>query len=94
MHWSPNFFSLLARIRLSSNPFFEEILDELVLVFRYLHFTDDEPAPKANIEVDLDMDTDVVVEADPRQIRQVFWNLLNNAVQAMPEGGAITTRWT
>ena len=38
--------------------YLKRILDELVLVFRYLHFTDDEPAPKANIEVDLDMDTD------------------------------------
>ena len=52
--------------------YLKRILDELVLVFRYLHFTDDEPAPKANIEVDLDMDTDVVVEADPSKFVRSF----------------------
>jgi two-component system, NtrC family, sensor histidine kinase PilS len=27
---------------------------------------------------------------DPDQIRQVFWNLIRNAIQAMPEGGVLT----
>ena len=29
------------------------------------------------------------VEADPDQIRQVFWNIARNAIQAMPDGGAL-----
>ena len=30
------------------------------------------------------------IEADPDQIRQVFWNLARNAIQAMPNGGVLT----
>ena len=33
-----------------------------------------------------------VVDADPNQIRQVFWNLARNAIQAMPEGGRLSVR--
>ncbi|MGB0647620.1 MAG: sensor histidine kinase, partial [Bradymonadia bacterium] len=29
------------------------------------------------------------VEGDAKQLRQVFWNLLNNASQAMPDGGEV-----
>lgn len=29
------------------------------------------------------------VRVDPAQMRQVFWNLFTNAVEAMPEGGAL-----
>ncbi|MEW6379531.1 MAG: ATP-binding protein [bacterium] len=32
------------------------------------------------------------VEADPGQIKQVFWNLATNACQAMPDGGTFTIR--
>jgi two-component system sensor histidine kinase PilS (NtrC family) len=30
------------------------------------------------------------IEGDPDQIRQVFWNLARNAIQAMPNGGMLT----
>ncbi|MFU8838360.1 MAG: sensor histidine kinase [Thiohalomonadaceae bacterium] len=33
-----------------------------------------------------------VVAHDPDQLRQVFWNLVLNAMQAMPEGGDLTIR--
>jgi len=34
----------------------------------------------------------LVVEADPERIRQVVWNLLNNALEAMPDGGELRLR--
>jgi two-component system sensor histidine kinase PilS (NtrC family) len=37
----------------------------------------------------LDVPRDCAVLADPRQLRQVLWNLLLNAAQALPEGGEI-----
>ena len=33
-----------------------------------------------------------VIEADPHQLRQVFLNLMANAVEAMPQGGTLTIR--
>ena len=32
------------------------------------------------------------IEADPYQIRQIFWNICLNSIQAMPKGGEITIR--
>ncbi len=36
------------------------------------------------------MDKEAIVQADEQQIQEVFMNLLNNAKEAMPEGGIIT----
>jgi len=35
-------------------------------------------------------DKSVLYEGDPNQIRQIFWNLARNAIQAMPQGGELS----
>jgi two-component system sensor histidine kinase PilS (NtrC family) len=46
------------------------------------------------VALESDVPADCAVRADPRQLRQVLWNLLLNALQALPGGGrvAITAR--
>ena len=34
-----------------------------------------------------------VVRTDPVRLEQIVWNLINNAVQASPEGGKVQVRW-
>ncbi len=38
---------------------------------------------------DLTTDEPMMVNADPARLKQVFWNLARNAIQAMPEGGTL-----
>lgn len=66
------------------------LLAEVVEVFGYLsHRADGGPAHRVELDAG---DADVVIEADPQQLKQVFWNLLNNAAEAMPDGGTIELR--
>ncbi len=65
------------------------LLDELVQVFGYLHHPGDDEPDTPVPDVRLEAPASLTCVADPRQLKQVFWNLLNNATQAMPEGGAV-----
>jgi two-component system NtrC family sensor kinase len=48
-------------------------------------------AELANVKVELDFDEGVPpVYVDPNQMKQVFINILNNALYAMPDGGTLT----
>jgi two-component system sensor histidine kinase PilS (NtrC family) len=44
------------------------------------------------IEIVRDIVPDLTINADPKKMRQVFWNLLNNASEAMPQGGRLEVR--
>jgi two-component system sensor histidine kinase PilS (NtrC family) len=75
----------LARVRLA------QLLQEVVEVFRYMQ-TQSEGGPRYDVDVQIGESIEVVV--DPRQIKQVLWNLLNNAVEAMPQGGLVQVSGT
>ena len=44
------------------------------------------------IRLDTEFEDELYIQGDPNQVRQVFWNLLINAAQAMPEGGMLRVR--
>jgi two-component system sensor histidine kinase PilS (NtrC family) len=48
-----------------------------------------EASRPAGVELSMAVPPDCTVLADSRQLRQALWNLLLNAAQAMPAGGAI-----
>ncbi|HSA79056.1 MAG TPA: ATP-binding protein [Nitrospirota bacterium] len=45
---------------------------------------------REGITIRAQVDPQVVIKGDAQRMRQVFWNLLINACQAMPDGGEIT----
>jgi two-component system, NtrC family, sensor histidine kinase PilS len=44
------------------------------------------------IRLDTEFEDELYIQGDPNQVRQIFWNLLINAAQAMPEGGMLRVR--
>ena len=43
-----------------------------------------------NIRISRDVAPRIILKGDAQRLRQVFWNLLINSCQAMPNGGEIT----
>jgi nitrogen fixation/metabolism regulation signal transduction histidine kinase len=60
----------------------KELVEEVISIYRNL-------SQKVVFHY-LSLNNDTVVKVDSNQIRQVFANLIKNAVQAMPEGGEIS----
>ena len=59
------------------------VLDETIMLLKNCKdFTGD-------IRITHQVDPHVVIKGDSQRLRQVFWNLLINACQAMPQGGEI-----
>lgn len=42
-----------------------------------------------NIKITIDLKEEIILVSDPDQIKQVLWNILLNAAEAIPEGGMI-----
>jgi len=68
----------------------KEIVDITEIIRYTLDGFVNSPEWNNDIEVSRDFSENIKVEADTKQMEQVFWNLFNNAVQAMPEGGHLT----
>ena len=47
------------------------------------------PGLPAGIRLETDLQEGLVLETDPKLLQQILWNLLNNAAEAMPQGGRL-----
>lgn len=67
-------------------------LDLIQVITESLELVRNNPLWPAEIQVSTALPSSLVVESDPEQIRQVFWNLFLNACEAMPQGGHLEVR--
>jgi two-component system, NtrC family, sensor histidine kinase PilS len=61
------------------------VLQDTATLLRHSHEVGDKHTIDAKVAA-----TEVLVEADENQIRQVVWNLATNGLRAMPDGGTLT----
>ena len=72
-------------------PFEPKQVDLLLLVQDTIALLANSTELRADHRLEVHAESDVYFSmVDPAQIRQVFWNLARNAIQAMPGGGLLT----
>ncbi len=81
-----NSFLLYAtpEIRKTKNVKLANLLNDAVVLFA------NDTRYSGTVETETDLNEGVLMEAASESLKQVFWNFLINAAQAMPEGGKIT----
>jgi two-component system sensor histidine kinase PilS (NtrC family) len=65
----------------------QRLLGEVVEVFRHMRNKGDADDRPCNVR--LEVEPGLTVDADPQQLRQVLWNLLNNALEATDGDGEV-----
>jgi two-component system sensor histidine kinase PilS (NtrC family) len=75
-----------ARLKNAQSDYIElsSVLDETIMLLKNCR------EYSGSIRITEQVDPHAVIKGDSQRIRQVFWNLLINACQAMPQGGEIT----
>jgi two-component system sensor histidine kinase PilS (NtrC family) len=57
------------------------VVEEAIKIF--------EPVRPSGVELSADVPSGLMVHADSSQLKQLFWNLFRNAIDAMPQGGEL-----
>jgi two-component system sensor histidine kinase PilS (NtrC family) len=84
-----NFLSYAKPAQLSLEPVrYHQMIGEIISLVR----NSVETSKREFIEIKNDVDEDAVSTADPGKMKQVFWNLIKNAMAAISERGSITLR--
>ncbi|MCX5906527.1 MAG: ATP-binding protein [Deltaproteobacteria bacterium] len=60
-----------------------QVVEEIIKMFT------NNPDYSSGVEVTNESKDDLFIQGDAQQIKQVFWNLIINAAQAMPSGGEV-----
>ncbi|WP_226677940.1 ATP-binding protein [Mesobacillus jeotgali] len=63
---------------------------KLVDIIRYVISVIDPHAQRKDIQIKYDVDDSTVLLCDENQMKQVFINLIKNAMESMPNGGTVT----
>ena len=75
-----------------SGEFLETDVAEAVReMFKLLRHSPD--IKESHVLVDDSGSESIVIAADTSQLKQIFWNLARNAIQAMPDGGNFGSAW-